>query len=128
VNFLTGYPGGIDGLMAAHAALIAPKFAAVAEILTREFGGTGLATWTSPRGGYFISLDTALPVADRVVELAAAAGVSLTPAGATYPGGVDPRNTNIRIAPTRPELAEVRLAAEVMATCIKLASEEHSSS
>ena len=125
VNFLRSYPGGIDGLMAAHAALIAPKFAAVDEILTRELGATGLATWTSPAGGYFISLDTALPVADRVVELAAGAGVSLTPAGATFPGGLDPRNSNIRIAPTRPALADVQLAAEVMATCIKLASAEH---
>ena len=102
VRFLTGYPGGIDGLMSAHAALIAPKFAAVNEVLTAELGDSGLATWTTPKGGYFISLDTTLPVADRVVALAKAAGVSLTPAGAAFPGGDDPRNTHIRLAPTRP--------------------------
>jgi DNA-binding transcriptional MocR family regulator len=111
--------------MAAHARLIAPKFAAVRDVLHQELGDSGLATWTEPRGGYFISLDTALPIADRVIELAGQAGVSLTPAGATYPGGRDPHNTNIRLAPTRPELAEVTLAMQVVATCIRLASEEH---
>jgi hypothetical protein len=125
VRFLESYPGGIQGLMAAHARLIAPKFAAVRDVLHQELGDSGLATWTEPRGGYFISLDTALPIADRVIELAGQAGVSLTPAGATYPGGRDPHNTNIRLAPTRPELAEVTLAMQVVATCIRLASEEH---
>jgi DNA-binding transcriptional MocR family regulator len=125
VRFLEAYPGGMDALMAAHGALIAPKFAAVTEILDRELGGTGLATWSQPRGGYFISLDTMLPIADRVIALAKEAGVSLTPAGATYPGGQDPKNSNIRLAPTRPELDEVRLAMQVVATCIRLASEEH---
>ena len=125
VAFLRGYPGGVEGLMRAHAALIAPKFAAVHEVLTRELGASGLASWKTPKGGYFISLDTALPVADRVVALADAAGVSLTPAGATYPGGQDPHNRNIRLAPTRPPLDEVRLAMEVVAACIVLASEEH---
>jgi DNA-binding transcriptional MocR family regulator len=125
VRFLRSYPGGVEGLMAAHAKLIAPKFAAVAEILDRELGGTELATWSRPRGGYFVSLDTALPVADRVVQLAGDAGVSLTPAGATFPLGKDPANSNIRLAPTRPELADVRLAMEVVAACIKLASEEY---
>jgi len=125
VRFLEAYPGGMEALMAAHGALIAPKFAAVTEILGRELGETGLATWSQPRGGYFISLDTALPIADRVIALANEAGVSLTPAGATYPGGRDPNNSNIRLAPTRPELDEVRLAMQVVATCIRLASEEH---
>ncbi len=126
VRFLTGYPGGIAGLMQAHADLIAPKFAAVDEVLAEHLGRAGdLATWTRPRGGYFSSLDTTEPVADRVVALAADAGVSLTPAGATYPGGVDPGNHNIRIAPTRPPLAEVRTAMEVVAACIRLATAEH---
>ena len=71
------------------------------------------------------SLDTTLPVADRVVALAQAAGVALTPAGATYPGGVDPHNSNIRLAPSRPPVAEVELAMAVVATCIKLASAEY---
>ena len=126
VRFLSDYPGGIDGLMSAHAALIAPKFAVLDEVLTANLGADGAyATWTRPRGGYFSSLDTVDPVADRVIALAAQAGVSLTPAGATYPGGVDPGNHNIRIAPTRPPLEEVRTAMEVVAACIRLASERH---
>ena len=126
VRFLEGYPGGIAGLMARHAEIIAPKFAAVDEVLGQELGRGGeLATWGTPKGGYFIGLDTALPVAKRVVELAAAAGVSLTPAGATYPGGLDPNNSNIRLAPTRPPVQEVRQAMQVVAACIQLASEEY---
>jgi len=125
VKFLRNHPGGMAGLMARHAELIAPKFAAVADVLAAELGDSGLARWTQPRGGYFISLDTTLPVADRVIALANEAGVSLTPAGATYPGGKDPNNSNLRLAPTRPELAEVRLAMHVVATCIRLASEEY---
>ncbi len=126
VRFLASYDGGIDGLMRDHAALIAPKFAAVDEVLRAELGDDGsLATWTTPEGGYFSSLFTTAPVAARVVELAEAAGVSITPAGATYPGGVDPHNRNIRIAPTRPPLDEVRTSMRVLAACIRLATEEH---
>jgi len=125
VRFLETYPGGLDGLMRDHAAIIAPKFATVDDVLTAELGDTGeFATWASPDGGYFISLFTTAPVAARVVELAAAAGVSITPAGATYPSGDDPDNRNIRIAPTRPPLAEVRTSMEVLAACIRLATEE----
>ena len=126
VKFLQQYPGGIKGLMKDHAKIIAPKFEAVYEVLERELGDTHLATWKKPDGGYFISLDTTKPVADRVVELAQEAGVSLTPAGATYPNGEDPDNSNIRLAPTRPPVEEVRQAMEVVATCIKLASAEAS--
>ena len=126
VRFIEGYPDGLDGLMRAHAALIAPKFAVVDEVLTAELGTDGdYATWTTPRGGYFSSLFTTAPVAARVVDLADAAGVSLTPAGATYPGGVDPHNRNIRLAPTRPPIGEVRTAMEVAAACIRLATEEY---
>ena len=125
VKFLRDYPSGVEGLMRDHAKLIAPKFEAVYEVLQRELGGTGLATWTEPKGGYFISLDTTKPVAERVVELAKGAGVSLTPAGATYPDGNDPKGSNIRLAPTRPPVEEVRQAMEVVATCIKLASAEY---
>lgn len=128
VAFLGDYPGGIDGLMAAHAELIAPKFAAVDRVLAEELGTDGTyATWTSPKGGYFVSLDVAEPVADRVVALAGDAGVSLTPAGATYPGD-DPGNANIRLAPTRPPLDEVDVAMGVVAACVKLAVEEHRAS
>lgn len=126
VRFIEGYPGGMDGLMRAHAALIAPKFAAVNEVLSAELGRDGtFATWTTPRGGYFSSLFTTEPVAARVVELATAAGVSLTPAGATYPGGVDPYDRNLRLAPTRPPVEEVRTAMRVAAACVRLATEEY---
>ncbi len=124
VRFFQSYPGGVDGLMKDHAAILRPKFAAVQEILTRELGGTGLATWTNPKGGYFVSLDTAYPVADRVVALAKGAGVALTPAGATFPGGRDPENRNIRLSPSRPPVAEVARAMEVVSLCIQIASAE----
>ena len=125
VRFLEQYPGGIMGLMRDHAAIITPKFEAVYRILEEEFDGTGLATWTRPKGGYFISFDTTKPVAARVVELAAEVGVSLTPAGATFPNKAEPKNSNIRIAPTRPEQGEIEDAVRVMAACVKLASAEY---
>jgi DNA-binding transcriptional MocR family regulator len=125
VKFLTSYPGGVCGLMRDHARILGPKFEAVSRVLERELGGTGLASWSSPSGGYFISFDTAYPVADRVVKLAGEAGVSLTPAGATFPYGKDPGNRNIRIAPTRPPVKEVEQAMEVLALCVKLASAEY---
>jgi DNA-binding transcriptional MocR family regulator len=125
VKFLTSYPGGIAGLMAEHARILRPKFTAVQEVLERELGGSGLASWTNPKGGYFVSLDTTLPVADRVVALAKEAGVALTPAGATYPFKKDPNNSNIRLAPSRPPVEEVRQAMEVVALCVQLASAEY---
>jgi DNA-binding transcriptional MocR family regulator len=111
--------------MRAHAELLRPKFAAVHQVLSRELAGSGLATWTNPQGGYFVSLNTTRPVADQVVRLAQDAGVSLTPAGATYPFGQDPHNRNIRISPSRPPVAEVEQAMEVVAACIKLASAQY---
>jgi len=123
VLFLSRFPGGIAGVMKAHAKLLAPKFAAVDEVLSRELGGKGLARWTKPKGGYFVSLDTERPVASKVVQLAKEAGVALTPAGATYPFGKDPNDCNIRISPTRPPLDQVRKAMEVVAVCVQLASE-----
>ena len=123
VLFLGRYPGGIAGIMKAHAKLLAPKFNAVDDILTRELSGKNLASWTKPKGGYFVSLDTAKSVASQVVKLAKEAGVALTPAGATYPFGKDPNDRNIRISPTRPPVDQVRKAMEVVAVCIQLASE-----
>lgn len=126
VKFLNSYPGGVAGLMRDHAANLRPKFAAVQEVLSRDLGRDGrYATWTQPKGGYFVSLDTACPVADRVVELAKEAGVSLTTAGATYPHKNDPNNSNIRLSPSRPPVAEVIEAMEVVALCIKLATLEY---
>lgn len=125
VKFLDSFPDGITGLMRAHAEIIKPKFEAVQRVLRAELNDN-LATWTNPKGGYFVSLDTTLPIADRVVALAKDVGVLLTPAGAPFPGGVDPENRNIRLAPTRPPVAEVEQAMKVVALCIELASAEYS--
>lgn len=125
VRFLQTYPGGIPGLMRDHARLLRPKFEAVYRVLSQELADSGLATWTEPKGGYFVSLDTTRPIADRVVALANDAGVSLTPAGATFPYGRDPHNRNIRLAPSRPPVAEVEQAMTVVAACIRLASAEY---
>jgi DNA-binding transcriptional MocR family regulator len=122
VKFLNAYPGGVSGLMKEHAKLLKPKFDIVQKVLSKELGGTGLATWSNPEGGYFISLDTVKPIAKRVVALAKEAGVAITPAGATFPFGKDPQDANIRISPTRPPVAELEKAIEVLAVCIKLAS------
>ncbi|VTZ51829.1 putative aminotransferase MSMEG_6286/MSMEI_6121 [Methylocella tundrae] len=115
---------GVERHMDAHRALIAPKFAAVAEALERHLAGTGAARWTAPEGGYFISVEATAGTAKRVVELAKAAGVALTPAGATWPYGKDPHDSNLRLAPTFPTLAEVRAASEGIALCILLAAIE----
>lgn len=125
VRFLKGYNDGIRGLMRDHASILKPKFDAVQEALESTIGNKGLASWTNPHGGYFVSLDTARPIADQVVQLARDAGVALTPTGATFPGGLDPDNRNIRLAPTRPPLEEVRQAMQVVACCIELASAEY---
>lgn len=116
---------GLRAHMKQHARLLKPKFDAVQEILTRELGGYGeVARWSVPRGGYFVSLDTADGLATRAVELAEQIGVKLTAAGAPFPYGVDPRDCNIRIAPSFPPLAEVEQAAEAVAVCVKLAAAE----
>lgn len=113
---------GVRAHMAKHAALLRPKFDAVGRIFQAELGGKGIATWTTPRGGYFVSLDTIDGCASEVVKLADQAGVKLTNAGATYPYGKDPRNRNIRIAPSLPPLAQVELAMQVVTVCVELAS------
>jgi DNA-binding transcriptional MocR family regulator len=127
VKFLNAFPGGVNGLMKEHAKLQTPKFNIVQEVLLRELGSTGLATWSNPVGGYFVSLDTAKPVATRAVALCKEAGVAITPAGATFPFCKDPKDANIRISPTRPPIAELEKAIEVLAVCIKLASAEFDS-
>ncbi len=124
VKFLNAYPDGIAGLMKEHAKLLKPKFDIAEKVLSKELGATGLAAWSNPAGGYFISLDTAKPVAKRAVALCKEAGVAITPAGATFPFGRDPKDANIRISPTRPPVAELEKAIEVLAVCIKLASAE----
>ncbi|WP_437631253.1 aminotransferase class I/II-fold pyridoxal phosphate-dependent enzyme [Sorangium sp. So ce854] len=121
VRFFKDYKG-LLGHMQRHAELLRPKFEAVTSIFEQELGGKGIATWTSPRGGYFISLDTPDGCAKEVVRLADKAGVKLTGAGATYPYGRDPRDRNIRIAPSMPPLDQIRVAMEVVAVCVQLAS------
>lgn len=113
---------GILDHMDKHARIIAPKFQAVQEILERELGGKDVATWTEPQGGYFISLDTKPGRAAAVVALAGELGVKFTKAGATWPYGKDPRDSNIRIAPTLPSLEQIRTAVEVLAVCIQRVS------
>lgn len=112
---------GVAAHMERHAGILRPKFDIVLEVLEAQLGGTGLGTWTRPKGGYFISLDTLPGFARRVVKLADDAGVKLTAAGATHPHGRDPEDRNIRLAPSYPGLGDLRLATEVVATCVKLA-------
>ena len=113
---------GILSHMKRHAEIIRPKFEAVTEIFQNELGGKGIATWTKPRGGYFISLDTLDGCAKEVVSLANQAGVKLTAAGATFPYGKDPRDRNIRVAPSLPPLDQIRVAMEIVCVCVGLAS------
>jgi DNA-binding transcriptional MocR family regulator len=110
--------------MDAHRALIAPKFDAVIAALESRLAGTGVAKWSKPEGGYFISVDVVEGTAKQVVELAKKAGVALTPAGATWPHGKDPYDRTLRLAPTFPSLSDVRAASEVIALCILLAALE----
>ncbi len=117
-------PAGIERHMQRHAAILQPKFDAVQEVLGRDLSGKGVAAWTRPAGGYFTSVDTWDGCARRVIQLAAEAGVKLTPAGSTYPYKLDPRDRNIRIAPSFPPLADIRRAMEVLAVCIERVSLE----
>lgn len=125
VKFLNAFPGGVAGLMKEHAKLLKPKFDITQKVLAKELDATGLATWSTPEGGYFISLDTTKPVARQAVALCKEAGVAITPAGATFPFGKDPKDANIRISPTRPPVSELEKAIEVLAVCIKLASAKY---
>ncbi|NJP89067.1 aminotransferase class I/II-fold pyridoxal phosphate-dependent enzyme [Nonomuraea sp. FMUSA5-5] len=111
---------GVAAHMRRHAELIGPKFELVDKVLTERLGD--LATWTSPRGGYFISLE--VPHAAEVVAKAKAAGIALTPAGATHPYGKDPDDRVIRIAPTYPGLDELEQAINGLAVCVRLVAEE----
>lgn len=120
-----GSAQGVRDHMAKHRELLAPKFAEVERILSERLGGFGVATWTHPRGGYFVSLDVLPGTATRVIELAKAAGVALTPAGSAFPYKRDPEDTNIRLAPSFPTLGEVTGAMDAVATCVLLAAAEH---
>lgn len=106
--------------MAQHARILQPRFDAVLSALDSAFAGTDLGQWEKPEGGYFVAFDTRPGCAKEVVRLAAEAGVKLTPAGATFPYGKDPHDSNIRIAPSVPTVEEVKGAMEVFVTCVKL--------
>ena len=111
-------------VMKRHAAILGPKFAVVADILDREIKPLGFAQWNRPKGGYFVSFNTMPGTAKRALTLCKEAGVEMTPAGATYPYGNDPQDSNIRIAPSLPPVAELEQAMDVFCTCIKLAALE----
>lgn len=119
------YFGDLAGLrahMRAQAAVLRPRFELVERRLQEGLGGLGVARWSSPRGGYFVSFDGPEGSAKAIVELAKSCGVTLTSAGATYPYGRDPHDANIRIAPSLPELSELDAALEVFVACVRLVS------
>lgn len=115
---------GVRSHMAKHRDILAPKFDAVLQILSDRLGSAEVATWTVPTGGYFVSLDVRPGTAKRVVQLAKEAGIALTAAGAAFPYGIDPNDTNIRLAPSFPTLDEVGQAMDGVATCVLLAAAE----
>ena len=115
---------GIRAHMRHHAAILRPKFELVENKFEENLGGLGIAHWTKPRGGYFISLYVNNGCARRVYQLARSVGVTLTTAGSTYPYGRDPYDANLRIAPSYPELDELDQAIEILCSCIKVACAE----
>lgn len=116
-----GNVAGIKKHMIRHADILRPKFETVLEIFERELGGLGIAHWSKPLGGYFISMEVTGGSAKKVGHLCSDAGLVLTKVGATFPYGVDPRDSNIRIAPSYPSIDELKISAELLCTAIKLA-------
>jgi DNA-binding transcriptional MocR family regulator len=119
--------GDADGVrlhMMRHRELLAPKFALVLDILDKRLSDSKIASWTEPRGGYFISLDVLAGTARRTVALAKDAGIALTEAGASFPYRKDPHDSNIRIAPTFPSTSDLADAIDGLATCALLAAAE----
>jgi DNA-binding transcriptional MocR family regulator len=119
--------GDADGVrlqMQRHQALLAPKFAVVQEILEDRLGASKIASWTEPKGGYFVSLDVLPGTARRTIALAKDAGIAVTEAGSTFPYRKDPEDRNIRIAPSFPALPELREAVDGLATCALLSATE----
>ena len=117
--------GNIHGMvehMRKHADIIRPKFELVEEALERDLGGLGIGTWTNPLGGYFIMFDSLPGCAKDIVARCKKAGVVMTPAGATWPHGKDPNDSNIRIAPTYPSLADLKNAIDIFTLCVRISS------
>jgi len=113
---------GLEAHMKKHAELMRPKFEAVLDVLNEELSGLEIGSWIEPRGGYFISFDAMEGCAKAIVAKCKDAGVIMTGAGATYPYGKDPKDSNIRIAPSFPTPEEMREAAKLFALCVKLVS------
>ncbi|GIS96826.1 MAG: hypothetical protein CM1200mP24_01100 [Gammaproteobacteria bacterium] len=111
--------------MQKHASLVKPKFEAVERGLQNGLGNTNIASWTQPKGGYFVSLDTQPGLAKEVIDLSRNIGVALTPAGATFPYNEDPEDKNIRIAPTFASIKEIETAIGALTLCIRLADLNH---
>ena len=109
-------------LMKKHAAIMKPKYRMVLDMLEREIAPLGIAEWQKPKGGYFISVNTMDGIAKRTLELCREAGVTMTPAGATFPYGIDPRDRNIRVAPSLPPVQELRQAMEIFCVSMRLAA------
>ncbi len=116
---------GVRKQMLKHAEFLRPKFEAVDRVFSRELDGLGIGSWTKPLGGYFISFEAMDGCAKEIVAKCAEAGVKLTGAGATYPYGKDPKDSNIRIAPSFPSPEELSAAADLFVLCVKLVSVEH---
>ena len=123
VRFLKNKENTIE-IMKKHAAIMAPKFDVVSHYLNTQIKPLGFANWVDPLGGYFVSFNTMPGTAKRALALCKEAGVEMTPAGATYPYGKDPQDSNIRIAPSLPPVSELEQAMDVFCTCIKLAALE----
>jgi DNA-binding transcriptional MocR family regulator len=114
--------GRLEQHMAAHAELLKPKFELVEQILSDGLEELGIASWTRPEGGYFVSLDTRPGLALSVGQLAAETGLAITPPGATFPYGNDPNDNNLRLAPTFASMTDLKTAMEVFVLCVKLAT------
>ena len=111
-------------LMKRHAAIMGPKFRAVTDALDKEIAPLEIASWRHPKGGYFVSLNAMPGTAKRTLALCKEAGVTMTSAGATFPYGKDPQDSNIRIAPSLPPVEELEQAMEIFCVCVKMAALE----
>ena len=120
-NYFKNYDNLVNH-MKKHAEILKPKFETVIKIFEQELGDLGVLTWSNPKGGYFISVDTVYNCASEVVQLAKECGVQFTAAGSTYPYGKDPHNKNIRIAPSLPPIDELEAAIKVFCVCVKICS------
>lgn len=121
VRFFKDYDGVLKH-MEKHKSVLKPKFEIVLDTLDKELAPADIASWKKPHGGYFVSVDVFEGTAKRTVALCKEAGVVLTGAGATYPLGIDPKDSNIRIAPTFPPNHELEVAMDVFCICARLAA------